>query len=116
MKTLVEAGAEVRTTDDHGFTCLHLAAAVGYTEIVRYLVGLPQVDVNCRDSGNVTALFIAARDNHTNIAQLLTGPQSGEAKGAPGLIAAMSSFTAMLSGRGGSFGGRGWKLNKVRVL
>ena len=43
-------------------------------------------------------------------------PQSGEAKGAPGLIAAMSSFTAVLSGRGGSFGGRGWKLNKVRGL
>ena len=39
-------------------------------------------------------------------------PQSGEAKGAPGLIAAMSSFTAVLSGRGGSFGGRGWKLTR----
>ena len=44
----------------------------------------------------------------------LCRPQSGEAKGAPGLIAAMSSFTSCVSGRGGLFGGRGWKLNKVK--
>ena len=72
VKMLVEAGAGVRdTTENGGSTCLTLAAECGCTETVRYLVGLPEVDVNHRDSDNDTALYLARKDNHTDIVQLL---------------------------------------------
>ena len=72
VKMLVEAGAGVRdTTENGGSTCLTLAAHFGHTETVRYLVGLPEVDVNHRDSDNDTALYLARKENHTDIAQLL---------------------------------------------
>ena len=72
VKMLVEAGAGVRdTTENGGGTCLTIAAVCGHTEIVRYLVGLPEVDVNHRDSDNDTALYLARKENHTDIVQLL---------------------------------------------
>ena len=71
VKMLVEAGAGVRDTDNEGDTCLSLAAFFGHTETVRYLVGLPEVDVNHRDSDNSTALHYAVEQSHTDIAQLL---------------------------------------------
>ena len=71
VKMLVEAGAGVRVTDNQGVTCLILALYFGHTETVRYLVGLPQVDVNHRDSDNKTALHWAMDQNHTGVVQLL---------------------------------------------
>ena len=68
---LVEAGAGVRVTDDEGATCLTLAAEYGRTETVRYLVGLPEVDVNHEDDDNKTALFWAAHNCHRGVVQLL---------------------------------------------
>ena len=59
VKMLVEAGADVRTTDDNRETCLTLAASNGHTDIVRYLVGLPEVDLNHQGSKNRTALHFA---------------------------------------------------------
>ena len=58
---LVEAGAGVRATDDKGLTCLIRAARCGHTEMVRYLVGLPEVELNHRDTeNNYTALHYAS--------------------------------------------------------
>ena len=72
VKMLVEAGAGVRATDTKGRTCLHVAACCGYTETVRYLVSLPEVDVNHQDSDdNHTALQYAMEGNHTDVAQVL---------------------------------------------
>ena len=71
VKMLVEAGAGVNVTDNVGDTCLTLAAYFGHTETVRYLVGLPEVDVNHRDGDNKTALHCAVGENHTDVAQLL---------------------------------------------
>ena len=76
VKMLVEAGAGVRETDNEGDTCLMLAARCGHTEIVRYLVGLPEVDVNRRstataDSSNHTALHLAVFRKHTDVLQVL---------------------------------------------
>ena len=71
LKKLIEAGARVRDTDDEGQTCLMLAAEVGHIEIVRYLVGLPEVDVNHRDLKNQTALNSAVKRVHVDVAQVL---------------------------------------------
>ena len=62
VKMLVEAGAGVRVTDITEWTCLMFAADCGHTETVRYLVGLPEVDVNQQDSEDWTALHHARRD------------------------------------------------------
>ena len=70
---LVEAGAGVRITDSQGDTCLILAAYFGRTETVRYLVGLPEVELNhrAREGGNKTALHCAAEANRAADAQVL---------------------------------------------
>ena len=78
VKMLVEAGAEVCTTDNKGNTCLMLAAYFGRTETVRYLVGLPQVDVN-KESSNwdvcegkyPIALHSAVHGGHLDVVQVL---------------------------------------------
>ena len=72
VKMLVRAGAGVHATDTNGRTCLHVAARRGHTDIVRYLAGLPEVDVNHRDTKkNYTALQYAVEYNHTDAAQVL---------------------------------------------
>ena len=71
VKMLVEAGAGVNVTDDDGDTCLILAAYHGHTETVRYLVGLPEVDVNHCDIDNETALGFAAKNGHTKVVRVL---------------------------------------------
>ena len=71
VKVLVEAGAGVNVTDNEGRTCLLLAASNRHTWIVRYLVGLPEVDVNHRDSNNETALSCAVKKGHADVVQVL---------------------------------------------
>ena len=72
VKMLVRAGAGVRATDTNGSTCLHFAAKFGRTETVRYLVGLPEVELNHRDTAkNYTALQYAVQYNHTDVEQVL---------------------------------------------
>ena len=74
VKMLVRAGAGVRATDYEGDTCLILAACSGHTETVRYLVGLPEVDVKYRaeaDAGNDTALRLAIQKKATDVVQVL---------------------------------------------
>ena len=72
VKTLVEAGAGVRATDNEGHTCLIIAACCGHTETVRYLVGLPEVDVNYQDAANnFTALQYAVDEEEMDVVQVL---------------------------------------------
>ena len=74
VKMLVRAGAGVRATNDRGCTCLQVAVRSGHTETVRYLVGLPEVDVNHRDADNGTALHLALWDMSekcTDVVQVL---------------------------------------------
>ena len=68
---LVEAGADVRDTDAEGNTCLTLAACFGHTDVVRYLVSLPEVDLNHRSSKNLTALHLAVQEKHSDVVQVL---------------------------------------------
>ena len=66
VKMLVEAGAGVRATDNEGDTCLILAAHCGCTETVRYLAGLPEVDVKQTDRlGNTAQEAVPEQVNAT---------------------------------------------------
>ena len=62
VKMLVEAGAEVRCAPQDGHPCLTIAAGFGHIETVRYLVGVPQVDVSHKEEGGYTALLAAAEN------------------------------------------------------
>ena len=71
VKMLVEAGASVRATDKKKETCLTLAAHHGHTETVRYLVGLPEVDVDQPGRDRYTALHSAVIEGHSDVVQVL---------------------------------------------
>ena len=71
MAKLVEAGADVRATASDRATCLIHAAHSGHTDTVRYLVGLPEVDLNHRDCNNCTALDVAVAGKHADVVQVL---------------------------------------------
>ena len=71
VKMLVEAGADVRATSKKGHTCLTIAAGFGHTETVRYLVGLPQVDLSHKDKEGYTPLLAAVETAGADVAQLL---------------------------------------------
>ena len=71
VKMLVRAGAGVRATDNLGWTCLAHAARYGHTETVRYLAGLPEVELNYRYHDNDTALHLAVDENRTDVVQVL---------------------------------------------
>ena len=71
VQMLVEAGADVCEVDDKSDRCLSVAARHGHTETVRYLVGLPEVDVNHRNLLGHTALDCARKKQHADVVQVL---------------------------------------------
>ena len=72
VEMFVRAGVGLRVTDNDGCTCLILAARRGHIETVRYLVGLPEVELNHRDTEkNYTALQYAVEEDHKDVAQVL---------------------------------------------
>ena len=71
VKLLVEAGADVRATQK-GDTCLMLASGAGHIDTVRYLVGLPGVEVNTHEEKKgFTALHFAVQEGHADVVQVL---------------------------------------------
>ena len=71
VKMLLKAGAGVCVLSNGGSTCLHFAAHHGHTEIVRYLVDLPEVDVNHQGMNDQSALHYAARQRHPDVVEVL---------------------------------------------
>ena len=73
VKMLLKAGAEVRATDKVGRTCLIMAAGFGHTETVRYLVGLPDMDVvmSIKDEEGYTAVLVAAELDSADVMKVL---------------------------------------------
>ena len=71
MTKLVEAGADVRATDSERYTCLMFAAVSGHTDAVRYLAGLPEVDLNQQSEDGHTALHFAVERKHPDVVQVL---------------------------------------------
>ncbi|KAK6744470.1 hypothetical protein RB195_011277 [Necator americanus] len=60
-----------KINSEMGWTPLMIAASAGRVEVVRYLLSLPQVDVNHRNNNLQTALHYAASRNHAEITHLL---------------------------------------------
>ena len=58
-------------TTRKGATSLILAAYHGHTETVRYLVGLPQVDVNHTDKKGFTSLLAAVEEPGADVVEVL---------------------------------------------
>ena len=71
VKLLVRAGAGVCVTGNDGHTCLTIAAWNGHTETVRYVLFLPEVEVDHANHKGCTALHWAADNNHTDVLQVL---------------------------------------------
>ena len=74
VKMLVEAGAGLCGTCNHGGTCLIHAAYHGHTETVRYLVGLKglqDVKLNHEGENYLSALYCAVHQNHADVVKVL---------------------------------------------
>ena len=71
VKKFFKAGKDVRATDAEGNTCLLRAAYCGHTDTVRYLLSLPEVDLNHQDSNNYSALHFAVKEKHADVVQVL---------------------------------------------
>ena len=84
VKMLVKAGARVRARDDMELACIMLASSTsGNTETVRYLAGLPQVDLSHRQGlDDFTALHLAAAKDADVVQVLLDAGADTEAKSA----------------------------------
>ena len=72
VKMLVRAGAGVRATTNNGRTCLILAALSKHTETVRYLVSLPEVELDHKDTVHYcTALDYAVLSEYEDVVEVL---------------------------------------------
>ena len=71
VKILVAAGAGVCGRCNFGNTCLILAAHHGHTETVRYLVGLPQVDLSHKAEDGYTSLLAAVEQSGADVVEVL---------------------------------------------
>ena len=71
VKVLVKAGADVCATASEGNICLTHAACNGHTETVRYLLGLPEVDVDQAGEHGLTALHGAVMQNDAKFADVM---------------------------------------------
>ena len=78
VKLLVRAGAGVRVTNNYGGTCLAIAAYHGHIETVRYLLCLPEVEVDHANDEGHTALHFAADENHADVVQVLIDAGAAE--------------------------------------
>ncbi|KAI5849657.1 hypothetical protein DFP73DRAFT_619254 [Morchella snyderi] len=65
-------GAEFRSLDEYGRTCLHLAAMSGSVEIVDNLLNIMNIaEINLKERNGRTALWIACSFGHENILEKL---------------------------------------------
>ena len=71
VKMLVRAGAGVRAQTDAGETCLAYALISRHIATIRYLVGLPDVDVNHLSAHNHTVLHFAVLDHASRVQVLI---------------------------------------------
>ena len=71
VKVLVKAGADVCATYSEGTTCVMSAVHDRHTETVRYLVSLPDVDVNHEENDSFTALHFAVQEGHHDVVEVL---------------------------------------------
>jgi hypothetical protein len=71
LHLLVENDANLEAQDDDGWRALHCAADRGHLPFIQELVSRYHVDINARDNDGLTALGLAFRENHFDIAVFL---------------------------------------------
>jgi len=69
---LVNAGCPIDGKDGEGRTPLHLAAADGNLEMIKFLLSLG-ADAHVKDNSGSTPTALAQRNNHDSVARLLAG-------------------------------------------
>ena len=73
VKELIKSGAEsVSETDNHKRSFLHLAAAIGATEVCRILLSAG-ARVDAKDKQQLTPIHRACRENHDDVVAVLLG-------------------------------------------
>ena len=70
LRQLTLSGFEVNTSDYDARTALHVAAAKGQAESIRFLLE-NGATANCKDCFGVTPLFEAVRNGHDLAAEVL---------------------------------------------
>ena len=71
VKTLVNSGADPGRTDHDSDTVLHKAVQSQNTELPKFLLTLPGIDVNCRNVRGETPLFLAAATGNRDMVEML---------------------------------------------
>ncbi|KHJ89482.1 ankyrin repeat protein, partial [Oesophagostomum dentatum] len=69
-----------------GWTPLMIAASAGRVEVVRYLLSLPEVDVNHRNTNRQTALHYAASKNHAEVGVNIGHIKAAEKRRGPEIL------------------------------
>ncbi|XP_046567998.1 serine/threonine-protein phosphatase 6 regulatory ankyrin repeat subunit A-like [Haliotis rubra] len=68
---LVKQGANQALRDKRGNNILHLACQGGHVEVVKYIISLETVDVNCRGWRKTTPVMCAGQNGHKDVVELL---------------------------------------------
>ncbi|XP_046548455.1 ankyrin-3-like [Haliotis rubra] len=68
---LVKKGADLSVVDEDGDNILHLACFGENAEIVKHVLGLHIVDINCKGSSGMTPLLLAAEYSTWDVFELL---------------------------------------------
>ncbi|XP_067653215.1 serine/threonine-protein phosphatase 6 regulatory ankyrin repeat subunit B-like [Haliotis asinina] len=71
FKLLLESGADLSVVDNDGNSILHFACMGEDEEIVKHILKLHVVDINCRGSKGMTPLLLAARQSTFGVFELL---------------------------------------------
>ncbi|XP_067653211.1 serine/threonine-protein phosphatase 6 regulatory ankyrin repeat subunit B-like [Haliotis asinina] len=71
FKLLLKGGANLSAVDNDGNSILHFASMGENEEIVKHILKLHVVDINCRGSKGMTPLLLAARQSTFGVFELL---------------------------------------------
>lgn len=69
----LNCGGDPEIINQQGFSCLHIAAREGHTDLVKLLMS-KEINLDMRDSYGYTASYWAHRNKHSEIVQLLPPP------------------------------------------
>ena len=71
LTALLEAGADVNSRNEYGFTALHIATYKGDNDSVKLLLAQPGIKLDQPNDDSDTALMMAAEHGHAEIVEML---------------------------------------------
>jgi ankyrin repeat protein len=71
VKTLIDKGADVNITDNHGWTPLMIAAQKDDLSAVQALLSVPRIDIDAKKSDGATALIVAVASDKKDVVKAL---------------------------------------------